>query len=110
MKKLGNIHKKKMIENIIKTIFSVIGVILCLNNVAYASSTDPVAGINSLARWFLSLVQAVGAIFVIKNGYEFYVAYQQDDNSSMSRAIKGLIGGVGMVCLKFLLQLLGVSI
>lgn len=89
---------------------SVLCVLLTLSSTVYASNTDPVDGINKLASWFLKLVQAIGAIFVIKNGYEMFTAWQQADNSGMSSALKGLVGGIGMVGLRFLLVLLGVQV
>lgn len=66
------------------------------------------SGINNLKTLVVSAVAAIGGIVLVKNVMEFASAYQQQDSSGMNSALKGIVGGLMMVCVGAVLTVLGV--
>lgn len=85
--------------------------VMIVGNVAFATDTTGVTkGISALSNMFVAILRGVGGFLSIKSAGEAVTAYQQNDNSSMYAAIKGLMGGLCLFFLKEILGLIGVTI
>ena len=71
-----------------------------------ASVTQPLTNLKTLV---ISIIGAVGVIILAKNVMEFAQAYQQQDSSSMNSAIKGIVAGLIMAGISYVLTFLGIS-
>lgn len=101
-------QRSQVIRKIIVMVFC--GVML-VGSVAFATDTTGVTkGISALSNMFVAILRGIGGFLSIKSAGEAVTAYQQNDNSSMYAAIKGLIGGLCLFFLKEILGLIGVTI
>jgi len=65
------------------------------------------APLEALKTLVLSVIGAIGIIILAKNVMEFAQAYQQQDSSSMSSALKGIVSGLMMAGISSVLAFLG---
>lgn len=103
-KKQGNRKVRRMIGMIM------IGVMIAGNIVFATDTTGVTKGISALSNMFIAVLRGVGGFLSIKSGGEAVTAYQQNDNSGVYAAIKGLMGGLCLFFLKEILGLIGVTI
>lgn len=80
----------------------------CIFSSPVYASDKITKGINNLKNLVVSAVAAIGGIVLVKNVMEFASAYQQQDSSGMNSALKGIVGGLMMVCVGAVLTVLGV--
>lgn len=74
------------------------------NATGIESVTAPLEALKTLV---LSVIGAIGIIILAKNVMEFAQAYQQQDSSSMSSALKGIVSGLMMAGISSVLAFLG---
>ena len=75
---------------------------------AAASGVEAVtAPLEALKTLVLSVIGAIGIIILAKNVMEFAQAYQQQDTSTMSSALKGIVSGLMMAGISSVLAFLG---
>lgn len=67
------------------------------------------APINNLKVLMTSAVGAIGYFQIVKNALELGSAWQQHDSSTMTQAIKGLVGGVFIAGIGTVLTIMGIS-
>lgn len=109
---MNKLRTKKQRNQVIRRIAVMIlcGVMVA-GNMAFATDTTGVTkGISALSNMFVAILRGVGGFLSIKSSGEAVTAYQQNDNSSMYAAIKGLMGGLCLFFLKEILGLIGVTI
>lgn len=66
--------------------------------------TQPLDNLKTLV---IAIIGAVGIIILAKNVMEFAQAYQQQDSSTMSSALKGIVAGILMAGISTVLAFLG---
>jgi len=66
-----------------------------------------IAPLESLKTLVLAVIGAIGVIILAKNVMEFAQAYQQQDTSTMSSALKGIVSGLIMAGISTVLGFLG---
>ena len=109
--------KKKLKKNI-KKILKLIIVTTCMMNVfigsAFASSggnSNALSGVlqplDLLKTLVLAIVAGVGVVYLVKNAMEFFVAWQQTDQHTMSTALKGMVGGFALAGISGIIAFLG---
>lgn len=69
---------------------------------------DPLAVIGTIAGYLLSILQAVGLVFIVWGGFQFGMAMKDEDAASKSKAILVLVSGIVMVGLKAVLKGFGI--
>ena len=69
---------------------------------------DPLAVIGTIAGYLLSILQAVGLVFIVWGGFQFGMAMKDEDAASKSKAILVLVAGIIMVGLKAVLKGFGI--
>ena len=73
-----------------------------------ATGTDAItAPLDNLKTLVIAIIGAVGIIILAKNVMEFAQAYQQQDSSTMSSALKGIVAGILMAGISTVLAFLG---
>ena len=74
----------------------------------YAAGTESVIQpLENLKTLVIAVIGAIGIIILAKNVMEFAQAYQQQDSSTMSSALKGIVAGVMMAGISAVLSFLG---
>lgn len=74
------------------------------------ATTDNSAIINpllNLKTLLIAVLGTIGVIVLVKNAWDFASAYQGNDTSSMSSAVKGIAAGVMMAGISTVLVILG---
>lgn len=69
---------------------------------------DPLSVIGTIAAYLLSILQAVGLVFIVWGGFQFGMAMKDEDAASKSKAILVLVSGIVMVGLKAVLKGFGI--
>lgn len=78
------------------------------NNVLAAGDASSVTKpLDNLKTLVLAIIGAIGVIILAKNVMEFAQAYQAQDSSTMSSALKGIVAGVMMAGISSVLGILG---
>ena len=109
MRKITTKRQKNQV--IRKIAFTILCGVMLVGSMAFATDTTGVTkGISALSNMFVAILRGVGGFLSIKSAGEAVTAYQQNDNSSMYAAIKGLMGGLCLFFLKEILGLIGVTI
>lgn len=98
MKKGGYIYTAALLGGVMASFY--------LPMVAYATTaiTQPLENLKTL---LISVIGVIGVIILAKNVMEFAQAYQQQDSSTMSSALKGIVAGVMMAGISTVLNFLG---
>ena len=108
-----NQNKKREIFSLKRTVPGLCGVAyMALNALPVtalaASGTSVVTQpLDNLKTLVIAVIGAVGVIILAKNVMEFAQAYQQQDSSTMSSALKGIVAGVMMAGISAVLTFLG---
>ncbi len=104
---------KKTLKNIKGKIVAAVAAGAVISN-AYtvpvwaAPGTDAItAPLDNLKTLVIAIIGAVGIIILAKNVMEFAQAYQQQDSSTMSSALKGIVAGILMAGISTVLAFLG---
>lgn len=81
-----------------------------LNNVAMLTSTsDLLAPLRKLIDLFMAAIALYGVFQIARNAMELNTAYKSSDDSGVSAALKGLIGGFLLAAIGTLLTYLGIK-
>ncbi len=116
MKQIKMVKKEKVKSFVKKVVVpSLAGTVMAVNNMAVAvyaaeaetgtaAVTKPLENLKTLV---IAIIGAVGVIILAKNIMEFAQAYQQQDSSSMSSALKGIGAGIMMAGISTVLTFLG---
>lgn len=72
------------------------------------ANIDPLAMIGKIAGLVLSIVQGIGLVFVVWGGFQFAMAFRDDDGGSKQRAIQTLVAGVIALGIGTVLKAIGV--
>lgn len=78
------------------------------SGITVKSDIDPLAVIGTIAGYLLSILQAVGLVFIVWGGFQFGMAMKDEDAASKSKAILVLVSGIVMVGLKAVLKGFGI--
>lgn len=108
MKKLRNLLMKLSVAMII---FSNTYIVPAYAKGTTGTPTDSTAvtnPINNLGELLINIVASIGAITVIKSGYDYSQAFQNTDNTGMSMALKGIAGGLMCVGMRVILAIMGI--
>lgn len=109
---------KNFVEKVKKTGWKIVAAVITLISahapeVCAASSADEVAKqvtspLNSLVDVLTSIMAAVGVLMLIKSVTELVNAIQQQDNSGIFHAGRGIAAALLMISIKVLVKLFGV--
>lgn len=106
--------KNKKLEIIIKIFCA--GVVLtnmCIESYANGSeevSSQVNSGLLSFVDVLLAVVAVIGIFILVKNIAEFSVAWNQQDNTGMFSAVKGIVSGALLISIKLIIKLFGVDV
>ena len=98
---MKKIVKEKM-SKVVKTLLLVGSYLLCMcNQMVYASAEastiNQITGpIDKLKTLLLSVIASIGGIIIVKGIFEMWTSYQNADGTSMTAALKSLVGGLAM--------------
>ena len=107
VKKEG-MNMSSMKKNVVSVILGAIMATMLMSATVFAAGTDTVtAPLNNLKTLLISVIGAIGVIILAKNVMEFAQAYQQQDSSTMSSALKGIVAGIMMAGISAVLSFLG---
>ena len=105
------LEKKQRNQKIRRIVGMILFGVMLVGSMSFATdSTSVTKGISALSNMFVAVLRGVGGFMSIKSAGEAVTAYQQNDNSGMYTALKGLMGGLCLFFLKEILGLIGVTI
>ena len=124
MKKLMNQVKemgkkaKGMVKKAVACVSGLMYSSLAVNVVAFAADDDDKKSsggdisaitkpLDNLKLLLIAVVGAIGVIILVKNVMEMAQAYQAQDSSGMSSALKGIVAGLMMAGISTVLGILG---
>lgn len=105
--------KKKVAIKIVKVLSVVSMGVIVMSSRVFASGTvltsqaDILKPLDNLKQLVLGIIAAIGIIVIAKNVMEFSQALKAEDDTSMNRAIKGMVGGFMMAAISGVLAFLG---
>lgn len=100
--------KKGFFKKVVPAGFGAMVSAVLMNTTCFAADTSVVtAPLDNLKTLVIAVIGAIGVIILAKNVMEFAQAYQQQDSSSMSSALKGIVAGVMMAGISTVLTFLG---
>jgi len=102
--------KRKWIVCILLIVFIVSFQMVCFAGVDIQQGMDPLEAMGNLALYIMNIVMIVGVIALIWGGVQLALALKSQDASQRTNAILFLAGGAIMVGIKFVLQVIGVSV
>ena len=96
-------------KRIISALFGTLMAVMLMTTTCFAAGdtsavTQPLDNLKTL---IIAVIGAVGVIILAKNVMEFAQAYQQQDSSTMTSALKGVVAGVIMAGISGVLAFLG---
>lgn len=80
-----------------------------LATVVVAATPDFLQPLKLLVSVLLSAVSIWGVVLIVKNLSELFTAWQSQDSTGMSSALKGFIGGLALAAIGTLLTFLGIT-
>ena len=111
---------KGMVKKAVACISGLMYSSLAVNVVAFAAAADDddkkssggdvsaiTKPLDNLKILLIAVVGAIGVIILVKNVMEFAQAYQGQDSSGMSSALKGIVAGLMMAGISTVLGILG---
>ena len=109
---------KGMVKKAVACVSGLMYSSLAMNVVAFAADDDDKKSsggdvsaitkpLDNLKLLLIAVVGAIGVIILVKNVMEFAQAYQGQDSSGMSSALKGIVAGIMMAGISTVLGILG---
>lgn len=109
---------KGMVKKAVACVSGLMYSSLAVNVVAFAADDDDKKSsggdvsaitkpLDNLKILLIAVVGAIGVIILVKNVMEFAQAYQGQDSSGMSSALKGIVAGLMMAGISTVLGILG---
>ena len=107
-KEVSTMKKKRrsfMKQVMVPAFCGAVTVMNLMSTTAFAAGTEAVTKpLESLKTLIIAVIGAIGVIILAKNVMEFAQAYQQQDSSTMNSALKGIVAGVMMAGISWLLK------